>query len=75
MEDVIGPRPSVEALPELKSALEKLRGKTGWAAVKRSVQELLEMVQENYERERRGEKLLAQGITDNMWWRVWGVSE
>eukprot|EP00667_Euglena_gracilis_P031391 EG_transcript_45361 len=58
IEDVVGSPPSPEALPDLKAALAELTGKVGWAAVKRSVAELLEVVQENYQRELRGEKLL-----------------
>lgn len=64
IEDVVGSPPSPEALPDLKAALAELTGKVGWAAVKRSVAELLEVVQENYQRELRGEKLLGQGGGD-----------
>ena len=54
MVDVIGRRPSENE--KLQAALAELEKKTGWARVKSAVRELVDLANENYDRELRGKK-------------------
>ena len=58
MEDVIGPPPDPERNPGLKAALDKLNSLYGLAEVKASIQKLLQLMASNYEREKRGDKVI-----------------
>lgn len=54
IEDILGPRPSREALPDLDEALLDLDKLIGLEDVKRSIYKLVNLVTDNYERELAG---------------------
>ena len=57
-EDVIGPMPDPDTLPDLKAALDELDAMEGLQQVKQSVRQLVELNKRNYLLEKRGEKVL-----------------
>lgn len=53
--DILGPRPEVNTIPELRSALDELDRMVGLDAVKTKIRQLVELSADNYDRELRGE--------------------
>ena len=54
--DVVGENPVENA--KLRAVLAEINGKTGWGAVKTAVKELVELCEENHQRELRGQEAL-----------------
>ena len=57
-EDVLGPPPSPDLVPDLKLALDQLNAMTGLRAVKEATLELTELSRTNYQRELFGREPL-----------------
>ena len=55
MEDILGPRPSRDQIPELNLALEELENTIGLQSVKDKICTMVDLANINYEREIRGE--------------------
>ena len=58
VEDIVGPPPSPDLVPDLKAALDQLEVMTGLRAVKEATLELMELSRMNYQRELVGREPL-----------------
>ena len=56
IEDVMGESPLDN--PKLQSILKEFEERIGWKSIKKSVKEMLDMAQKNYERQLQGKKTL-----------------
>ena len=57
VEDVIGERPSLDNIPELKRAMDELEAMAGLNKVKQGIRDMVELARNNYDHELRGEKI------------------